>query len=155
MSSNLQLLAVDPGETIGVVHLDLTEGNVTLRGSHQQALSFHDAVRSFKAILLIFPINVLVIEDYRIYASHAGHHIGAHLYTPELIGAIAALSVLHNVPLVRLPASKKARWPLARLKNRFPQYTKVPTPHALDALKLGLAYLETQGARFNKEEVGE
>ncbi len=143
-----KIIVIDPGETVGIVRLVVTDGEVALKGSLQEAFPFGDAVLCFRSLLTISHVDVVVVEDYRIYASHAGHHVGARLHTPELIGAFAALCELNLVPLVRLPANKKARWPLARLKSRFPQYAGVPTPHALDALKLGLAYLETGGIEF-------
>lgn len=149
MNKPHKIIAMDPGETIGAVYLEVSEtSRVCLVGHHQRKHTFSEAIHWLYDTLALFSPKAVVIEDYRIYASHAGHHVGARLYTPELIGAFAALCELNSVPLVRLPANKKGRWPLARLKNKFPQYARVPTPHALDALRLGLAYLEDGGAEF-------
>lgn len=138
------LLAIDPGETIGWVALDYFEGNPPAAGGYLETqASFAHTVRAlFETCTCICP-DVVVVEDYRIYATKAMMHTGRRLYTTELIGAIRALCILSGIRVVVLPASKKGRWSNARLRAKFPGHG-VEGDHALDALKLGLTYIEQE-----------
>jgi len=151
---NMKILAIDPGETCGFAVLKLADGP-ELIASGQFAVhrsggrptadigwlalryALMDLIRPYKP-------DAVVIEDYRIYAGKANLHIGQHLFTAELIGAICYLcaTMIPQIPVFRLSASKKGRWPEARLDAKFPQHRHVERPHAHDALVLGLTYLE-------------
>jgi len=141
------VLAIDPGETTGLVLLRYFSGSVPFpvgwkewilkQGVEEYACSLKD--------LLCFQskIGAVVIEDYRIYAGKADLHIGNRLFTAELIGATHAICATTSpfLSATVYPASKKGRWPDARLSHWFPNHGVVGT-HARDALKLGLAYIE-------------
>ena len=145
----MKILAIDPGKTIGCVLLDDNE----LVEHWECKLLDVDASHFWHFFVLIFSTNlrehepdVLVLEDYRIYADKANMHIGNRLFTAELIGSIRALCavVAPPVSIRTLSASKKGRWPDARLDAKFPQHKAVTGTHERDALKLALAYKEMQ-----------
>jgi len=141
----MRVLSVDPGETSGFVVFEIMEGKPILIGSWEQVrepLSIF--VKSFFRVLQVVKPEVVVLEDYRIYEDKASLHIGQHLKTAELIGTIEAMCVMVIPPVftARLPASKKGRWPDARLKEKFPEILELESPHVRDAAALGLAYIE-------------
>lgn len=147
----MKILAIDPGETIGFVLLD--DGQLAEHWEWGGRLPAKDDpdfwpifVTVFVSVLSGSEPQAVVIEDYRIYADKANMHIGNRLFTAELIGAISALcaAVAPPVSIHRLPASKKGRWPNARLDAKFPQHRAVVGDHERDALKLALAYKEMQ-----------
>ncbi len=144
------LLAIDPGETVGAVRLTLSVVPPTLRismHSQNEFESVSDYTRWLYHLLMQRHnrLELVVIEDYRIYEGKADMHTGQRLFTVELIGATRACCTLAALSCVSVPASWKGRWPDARLKVKFPVPCNLPRPHALDALKLGLAYLEKEG----------
>lgn len=144
------VLAIDPGETIGFVSICYRDDGFrpAVLVQEEARLSFAQAVITIRdgltrPYLTRLRHDVVVVEDYRVYASKASMHIGNCLYTAQLIGAIRALCILEDIRVVVLPASKKGRWPNARLRAKFPGHG-VEGVHALDALKLGLAYIEKE-----------
>jgi len=146
------LLAIDPGETTGYVVLEWRVGHeathpriidawqerVKSQDRDLWATGFHHTLRKYKP-------RVVILEDYRVYTGSAGAHVGRPLFTAELIGAMEVLCAICIPPVItdRLPASKKGRWPDARLRNKFPEGDHY-VDHVLDALKLGLAWLEKE-----------
>ena len=139
----MKLLAIDPGETVGLALLQTEGEQVTLLASLDVA---SPKLKKHLPILLA-GVAVVVIEDYRIFATHAGQHIGARLLTSELIGFIEAHCGISTVPVVRIQPNEKGRWPEARIKAKHPEWTRSPGGHARDALKLGLVYLEKEAKR--------
>jgi len=89
---------------------------------------------------------VVGVEDYRIRPDMANEHIGTRLWTSELIGCIEAVCgmMIPPITVVRIQPGKKGRWPLARLKAKYPKFKSITSDHALDALRIGLAYLEAR-----------
>lgn len=141
----MKILAIDPGKTTGFVLLDDNELVEHFEWTLADESLFGFSL-GFSSYLNRKEPSVVVIEDYRIYADKANMHIGNRLFTAELIGSIRALCAV-VVPLVSihtLPASKKGRWPDARLEAKFPQHRAVTGTHERDALKLALAYKEMQ-----------
>lgn len=139
------LLAIDPGETTGLVLLKYEHRPIVIDDT-QWKLPIDEVAIKLDHVLRTSPVAAVVLEDYRIYQGKANLHIGNRLYTAELIGAIravCALCTLRGVEVYTLPASKKGRWPDARLRARFPGHG-VEGVHALDALKLGLAHIEKE-----------
>jgi len=170
---NMKILSLDPGETIGYALLEvvpdvmklpwlLDSGEVLvprLSKIARSPIGFSSGGVDWKAFwqswsdtLNMFQPDMVVLEDYRIYAETAKMHIGKQLFTAELIGAIELLcSLLYSPPsfplfeVVRIPAAKKGRWPEARLDAKFSEHKGVKRPHAHDALVLALVYLEGEG----------
>ena len=151
------ILAIDPGETLGYVLIELTEyvgrsPNLEVEDADQFKLELRlkqgfnwGAVSARVKDLLGTEPDVIVLEDYRVYASKAAVHIGSRLLTSELIGAICQEAGVAMIPVVRIPAGRKGRWPPARLEAKFASDVTIPQPHAGDALILGLIYAEDKG----------
>ena len=146
----MKILAIDPGETIGVACLASTETTPAALWSYG-AISVVDDFRNLvwstirETLLGSFQANlpdVVVVEDYRVYKSAANAHIGSRVLTSELIGAICYQSFQLGVGVVRVAASKKGKWPVARLKSRFPSYFRAQSEHEKDAILLALVYIE-------------
>lgn len=151
----MKLLAIDPGQTTGYATFELVTtltpypstpvAYLTLiRAWEEPVPSIEEYTQPFLRLLWRELPNLVIIEDYRVHYGKAQMHIGRSLFTPELIGAFVALcSSIYCSPIttVRIQPSKKGRWPDARIKAKFPEALDV-VGHALDAVKLGLAYLE-------------
>lgn len=154
------ILAIDPGETLGYVLVELTPqvggtpvlevgdaGQVKL-DTDKQGFIWESVSAKVRDLVGREP-DVIVLEDYRVYASKAAMHTGARLLTPELMGAICHEAGIAMIPVVRIPAGRKGLWPPARLKAKKPNLApigvKIPQPHAGDALILALIYAEDKG----------
>ena len=146
-------LFIDPGETSGFCVIEVispTKINVLDAFSDgaggRPPLNLQQRALALVGILRTFKPSVVGVEDYRIYPNVAKEHIGTRLWTPELIGCIEAVCgmMIPPVRVVRIQAAKKGRWPLARLNAKLPQFKQITSDHALDALRLGLAYLEAR-----------
>ncbi len=155
------ILAIDPGETLGYVKLDITEyvgrgpildvidaGQFKLKVDKKSGFNWINVSAEVTQLLSCEP-DVIVLEDYRVYANKAAAHIGSRVLTPELIGAICQEAGISMIPVVRIPAGRKGLWPPARMKAKktgfSPIGVKIPKPHAADALILGLIYAEDKG----------
>ena len=150
------ILAIDPGETVGYAILKLTEyvgGSPLLEVENAEQFKLEVTKQGFswnsvsdKVVnLLNEEPDVIVIEDYRVYASKAAAHIGSRALTSELIGAICQEAGIAMIPVVRISAGRKGLWPPARLKAKFKSDVTIPQPHAGDALIIGLIYAEDKG----------
>ncbi len=142
------MLAIDPGETCGFAKLSyrtIQDVEVSTTWNHA-GLPLAEFVAYLKSVLRILrPIDLVVVEDYVIYASAAQLHIGQQLVTPKLIGAIEAVCALQMTPMevVLIPAAKKGRWSDVRINIKFPRMlSALDSEHEKDAVKLGLAYIE-------------
>ena len=151
----LRILVIDPGETCGYAVFQLDKNLVAearpsdlklLETWEGQGASIPEFVIPFLKVLRRVKPSLVLIEDYRVYQSKAQTHIGIPLRTPELIGAIIGVCALTVPPMrtARIAASKKGKWPEARMRAKFPEAENV-TGHARDAVKLGLAFLELKG----------
>ena len=142
----MKLLVIDPGETVGYATFELVHcpSKLTLLQAWEEPVpSIEEFTPTFLRLLWNEQPDLVVIEDYRVFQSKAGMHVGRRLFTPELIGAIVALcsSVRPPITTARVQPSKKGFWPDMRIKSRFPEAWGI-AGHAKDAVKLGLAYLE-------------
>ena len=151
------ILAIDPGETLGYVLIQLKEcvgGSPTLEVVDadqtrlivtKQGFNWESVSDLVLHLVTADEPDVIVLEDYRVYASKADVHIGSRVLTSELIGALCQEAGVAMTPVVRIPAGRKGRWPPARLKAKFSSDVEIPTPHAMDALILALIYAEDKG----------
>lgn len=145
----MRILAIDPGQTSGYVVLetfDTGEAPVALLAWEGKA-TLRERAGLLLSWLKKYHINSIVVEDYRIFATSAGHHIGRRLHEPEYIGCIEAVCqlVIPRVEVYRVQPSQKGKWPEARLDAKFPDHKNVPRPHTHDALIVGLAWVEQAG----------
>lgn len=143
----MRILAIDPGQTTGYAVFGLVGAShsvlVLHRAWEEPVPSIEEYAPIFTRLLWREHPDLAIIEDYRVHYGKARMHVGRHLFTPELIGAFVALcsSVLPSINTARIQPSKKGRWPDARIEAKFPE-AQHAFGHALDAVKIGLAYLE-------------
>ena len=142
----MKILAVDPGETVGYALLSTGGGGAPklIEAWQAPAITIRTAASEFALLVQRAVPDVVVVEDYRVFANKAAFHVGIELFTAKLIGAIEAVCTLNAPPVSMglIQPSKKGRWPQARLEAKFPDWVKAPQPHGLDAVILGLVYLE-------------
>ena len=157
MSNNVfRLMAVDPGETCGVVVLSIetpvAEGHsevpILLDSFTLDGEKIPSFTVSFLHCLRVITPHSVAIENYRVFASKAGLHIGDSLMTSRLIGAIQALCavVVPSIEVSLIEPSEKGRWPLARIKNKVSDdlLGDLDTEHEFAALQVGLTFLERE-----------
>lgn len=146
------VLGVDPGETTGLAKLEFEIGQkpYLCDASNLSTPIFHPfyaRARRIEATIREAEPDLVIVEDYRIYQGYAQMHTGVNLFVHELVVLFEAMSYVVNrdIECVRLAASKKGRWPDARLKAKgfwlsiFDRFE-----HPKDATQLALAYLEKE-----------
>lgn len=145
----MKILAIDPGHTIGYAVLENFELIIT--GQLELDVSnFNVAIdvllSEIQQLLYLHNPNIIVLEDYRVYASTAKVFINSRNTTSEIIGALEMMGSYEGLSVTRLPASCKNMWPTARLRQWFPNTLEAmsPTkkPHAYDAWLIGISYVE-------------
>jgi len=98
-------------------------------------------------------LDVIVIEDYRVYPHKAQQHTGSRVYTAKEIGRIEWLAFKEDTGMVYQMASQaKGRWPNSRMElypivQRFVVHPSLKrygakAKHILDAYRHLLTYLE-------------
>lgn len=151
MSEIHMLLAIDPGETVGLATFVVHAGKPPdLRKLDSlPGLPLPQFVRFFRDQVRILQPDIVVVENYTVFASAAKLHIGLPLITSEIIGAIEAICTItvsmHN-EMARVDPAKKNRWPDARLRAKLPHLAQIVcSTHEADAIKIGLEYIEREG----------
>ena len=147
-----RVLAFDPGETTGWAYF--TYG--TLKEAGQISVPVVNEVlhaEEFFYVVTTTDPDVVVVEDYRVYASKAQPHSWNALYTPKLIGYIQAVchsrfEVGRQPKMVMQMASSKQFCTNDKLKA-WGFYQKA-NPHANDAVRHGCYYLLFHGRRQKK-----
>lgn len=106
----MRVLGVDPGQTIGWCLLN-ENGTPILEDGHMGFGQVnHKDWPEF--LLKMHDIDVLVIEDYRIFKKYAKAHVGQRLVTVEVIGATNMWATNSNVKIIKqesriLPIAQK------------------------------------------------
>lgn len=106
---DMRVLALDPGHTTGWGYFE---------GPHMckygQAMTLIERVGNNEGVLCYRELldlldginpNVIVCEDYRVYAHKVERHVNSRVPTLHLIGAIELWAYLHHVPVVFQMAS--------------------------------------------------
>jgi hypothetical protein len=100
-------VGLDPGETTGAAVW--AKGEVRL-----QQLETKDVGQAFlglRAGLDALKPDHLRVEEYRVYNWMADSHSWSILHTPQLIGAIKVLALLHDIPIsFKLAQAAKSTW---------------------------------------------
>lgn len=92
------VIGLDPGETTGVCWFV----GPTLQAAQQIiGLDVPSAFQRVKTYILAVKPDIVVMEDYKIYAWKTKDHTWASLFTPRLIGAIECLCNELRIPLVK------------------------------------------------------
>lgn len=134
-----KLLAIDPGETVGWALFEQAE----LSGTGEVRIDIDSSgsmnILPLHRIIKVLNPDLVVIEDYRVYAHKANAHTWNALYTPKLIGALQYMCQLWNIPYVMQMASSKQFCTDSKLK--IWGYYKKASKHSMDAVRHGCYYL--------------
>ena len=126
------MLAIDPGETIGLAFLGHTEP--TRVEQHRKG----EEVYSFlNTVILNFKPKVIVCEDYKIYANKLKDHSLSNVPTVKIIGAIEMICKLEGIQLIMQMASTGKGF-VTNEKLKEWGYYEEGKPHGMDALRHGL-----------------
>jgi hypothetical protein len=103
----LKVISFDPGETTGACFM---HGPKLIDARQLATGNIHDpdTIVRLRDYIEKFPADVLVYEDYRVYAWESEKHKWATLHTPKLIGIIVTLGYLACVP-VRTRMAQEAK----------------------------------------------
>jgi hypothetical protein len=83
------LLALDPGETTGYVHLNIGPDGINLKSFGQISCApLHVGIDKLEKLIDDVNPKHVVYEDYRVYTFKSASHSNSELHTPKLIGAI-------------------------------------------------------------------
>jgi hypothetical protein len=105
----LSITALDPGETTGACAMgrDAMTLDSIPNLKHAGHLDTDDMDKAVKALTEYFDVftpQVVVIEDYRIYAWKADDHKWSGLHTPRVIGCIETLCIQRGIVYVKQTA---------------------------------------------------
>lgn len=130
------LLAVDPGEGTGWVIL--TKQGMSLDAgitrTREELYDWLDTVPT--------NIEVVVMEDYRVFNHKAVAHAGSKLETARVIGVIEEWAHRHKATLVLQPANIL---PIAKLWTGIKPKGAHKDQHHISAILHGLYYLQKEG----------
>ena len=131
------LLAIDPGETTG--YSIFSYGELFKHG----ITNWEIPVLGYNYLLDIvkadFP-NVVVCEDYRLYANRVNAQLGSQIPTIKIIGAIEYVCSQQRIRVIKVMAST-AKGFVTNDKLKEWGFYQVGKPHANDALRVGLHIL--------------
>lgn len=137
------ILGLDPGETTGVAIFTADVADTTDFKIRLMQLETKDVGQGYLELEGLVeeerPDHIRA-EEYRVYSWKADSHSNQILHTPQLIGAIKVLSLLHGIPLsFKMAQHAKAFWNDDNLKacGLYSPGQK----HARDALRHLLFYL--------------
>ena len=131
------LLAIDPGETTG--YSIFKDGELFRHGViiwKIPSLGYEIFVNHLKED---FP-DVVVCEDYRLYANKVNAQLGSQIPTIKIIGAIEMLCSTNKIPMIKQMASTAKQF-CTREKLEEWGYWKKINPHARDSIRHATYFL--------------
>ena len=138
------LLAIDPGETTG--YSIFKDGELFKHGVipwKEPTLGFYQIVGLIKDN---FP-DVVVCEDYRLYANRVNAQLGSQIPTIKIIGAIEMLCGTNKIPLFKMMASMAKGFVKDDKLKEWGYYKKV-NHHSRDSIRVACHWL-----LFSKEVI--
>ena len=142
-----EVLAFDPGKVIGYAHFENGEFQSSI-----ELQSLEEIVKQFQCVLN----SPLTVEERNLVCitetfSRGNTAVKDQLQTIEIIGAIRALCLVHEVPLIeQLPSMRTGYIPIAKAMIRENGYTLKEKHHSIDAIAHGLAYMDKGGVEWHK-----
>ena len=91
-----RILALDPGETTGYAVFD---GIVFIKLGQVNTGHVDTSVIPLRKLFEEVNPDIVVVEEYRVYAWRAKQHSWSSLHTPRLIGCIETLCEIHRKPI--------------------------------------------------------
>lgn len=140
---DFNILAVDPGHTTGLAKFDAQGTLLSVDQINTRGLADGHEIHTTLQDLIYNWANVIVLEEYRVYAWRAKHHTGSDLLTARVIGSIETMVALTRPPnsdrditIVKQPASVAKAF-CSDNKLRKWQYYVPGKRHARDAVRHG------------------
>ena len=128
-----RVLAVDPGETCGWALFDKLE----LARAGQFPVNTLEAFDTFVTDMMP---EVMVIENYRVYASRAAQHVGSEVATAQYIGILKFLGQMYQIPIALQMAHQAKGWVSDARLHQLGLY-QTSRRHANDAIRHGVYWL--------------
>ena len=132
------VLALDPGHTTGWAFFEEAE----LKSSDQIDTSTIEAcARNATELFQIYHPQIVVMEDYRVYAWRQKQHVGSEMMTTRVIGALELMSMQHHVPhIIKQPAHVAKGFCDDKKLKEWGMYQKGQR-HARDAIRHGCYFI--------------
>jgi len=127
------VLAVDPGETCGWALFE----NVDLINAGQFRVN---TLEQFDAFVTDSHPDVMVIENYRVYASRAAQHVGSEVNTAQYIGILKFLGQMYQIPVALQMAHQAKGWVSDARLNQLGLF-QTGKRHSNDAIRHGVYWL--------------
>jgi len=150
------ILAIDPGATTGWAKV---VGIVPPSDKDPRGLFTYAGGGTFAGVKAAWEqrgiyqgVDIIVVEDFRIYPHKAQALIGRRLSAPKEIGRIELLALLadeaRSSPLpihYQMASQAKQLWPDSRIREKFPGFykTRLRDKHTRDALRHLFTFMET------------
>lgn len=131
------LLALDPGETTGYA---LFKYDHMVEAGQLATHNVYAGVDLLEEMLKKHQPDMVVYEDYRVYAWKAQSHSWETLHTPRFIGAIQTLTYLRQIPVLAQMAQQAKMFCTDQKLQQWDYYQKGQR-HARDAIRHGCYYL--------------
>lgn len=93
-------ISFDPGETTGVACWDETPAAVRLEMYNDSEL-----YQFLQGEVVSNRPDEFIIEEYRVYRSKAGAHVGSKIPTIQVIGALKMFAKVNNIKVIEQPAT--------------------------------------------------
>lgn len=134
------LMAIDPGETTGIRVFNGIRPIAWYQVICIDTASVSSALEQIEGLLIEHKPEIVVMEEYRVYAHRTRQHAGSDLFTARLIGALEAMLAKHHVNWVKQTATQAKKF-FTDVKLRAWGYYIPGKKHANDATRHGCYYL--------------
>lgn len=159
----LRVLALDPGETVGVAVFDgpncVMLAQAPVLANEAGELQAGPLINELRRIICKWDPKVIVCEEYRVYRWKAKQHVQSDLFTPRLIGGIEYVCDELKKPLIKQTAHIAKTFVTDDKLKVWGLYTpSAGKKHARDAIRHAIYFLifgpsKKQGIKLNHEKV--
>lgn len=125
------ILTLDPGETTGYAVFNGMDG---VAHGEINTSKVENSVESISHLFDVYKPEIVVIEEYRVYAWRAKQHSWSTLHTPRLIGSIQTLCSMYDIPTAMQGAGIVKQFVTNDKLKDWGFYIK-GQPHARDATR--------------------
>lgn len=136
-SCKKRVVGIDPGETTGICCF---EGPDLLDARQLKTKDAADGGAQILRYIKEWNPNVLVVEDYRVYAWKTQDHTWASLHTPRLIGILEYIGQTECIPVVKRMAQQAKGFCTDDKLKAWGLYQKGQR-HSRDAIRHAVYYL--------------
>lgn len=139
----IKFVAFDPGLRTGIAGWNAQAVPILIHKTvHGDA-----ALDEFLDTLEDHPVDLFIIEEYRVYGSNLGANVGTKVHTAQVIGSLKSWARRHNVAVVEQRADIKdiaAKWSGTKIP-KSPSGKKTHMPDWMAAYLHGYYYLHNVG----------